>query len=58
MVSPFGSQNIKGLIDFTLFWQGALINNNCPVQPESTIAVFVMLKKWWGTTVFKLFTII
>jgi hypothetical protein len=39
MVSPFGKRALKGLWDFTLFWQGALINKKCTVQPESTIDV-------------------
>jgi hypothetical protein len=39
IVDPFGSLTRKGLIYFVLLWQGALINEKKPVQPESTITV-------------------
>jgi hypothetical protein len=39
IVAPFGSLTLKGLIDFVLLRQGALINKKCPVQHESTITV-------------------
>jgi hypothetical protein len=40
IVAPFVNLTCKGLI--FIFWlhQGALINKKCPVQPESTIAVY------------------
>jgi hypothetical protein len=39
IVDPFGNLTRKGLIDFVLLRQGALINKKIPVQPESIIAV-------------------
>jgi hypothetical protein len=39
ILAPFVNLTCKGLIDFVLLRQGALINKKCPVHPESTIAV-------------------
>jgi hypothetical protein len=39
MVLPFGRQTLRGSIDLTLLWKGALINKKCPVQADSTIDV-------------------
>jgi hypothetical protein len=39
IVAPFGNLTLKGVVDFVLLCQGALINKKCTVQPESTIAV-------------------
>jgi hypothetical protein len=39
IVAPFGNLTLKGLIDFVLLRQGALINKKFTVQPESTISL-------------------
>jgi hypothetical protein len=39
ILEPFGNLTLNGLIYFVFLWQGALINEKCPVQSESTIAV-------------------
>jgi hypothetical protein len=38
-VLPFGRQTLRGSIDLTLLWKGALINKKYPVQADSTIDV-------------------
>jgi hypothetical protein len=40
IVDPFGYLTRKGLIDFFLLRQVALINNECSLQTESTITVY------------------
>jgi hypothetical protein len=39
IVAPFGNQTLKGLIDFVLLQQGALLNKKWHVQYDSNIAV-------------------
>jgi hypothetical protein len=45
MVALLGRRTIKGVQDLTLFKHGALTKINCPVHPESTIAVSCCLRR-------------
>jgi hypothetical protein len=45
IVCPFGNLTIKGLLATLSFEHGAFVNKKCPVQPESTRAVSLLLSR-------------
>jgi hypothetical protein len=45
IVCPFGNLTINGFLATFLFNNGAFVNKKCPVQPESTTAVSLLLSR-------------
>jgi hypothetical protein len=45
IVCPFGNLTINGLLATFFFKHGAFVNKKCPVQPESTRVVSLLLSR-------------